>query len=168
MKNSLISYLLGFFVLISCCKAIGNTAVPRDSSACLEIDGKIPNACEGEDATCLVELFTSNTVVSWATLKEGKKTFRFLLKKNTVYTIRISKRGYMSRLICIDTKVSIPLEDLYRFAFETRLLKTSECMHMNKELLDLPVALIYFDPQKDDFVYDKEYTSRAKKELAVK
>ncbi len=167
MKNSIITYLLSFFFLITCFRAISKTPDP-DSTACLEIDGKITNAGEGEDATCLIELLTSNTVINWATLKEGKKTFRFILKKNTVYTIKISKRGYMSRLVCIDTKLTEAPEDLYNFSFETRLMTIEECEKLNKEFLDFPIALIYFDHKKDYFVYDKEYTHRIKKEIVMK
>jgi len=168
MKNSLITYLLSFFFLITCFKAISKVPSHPDTTSCLEINGKILNAGEGEDGTCLIELLSSNTVVNWATLKEGKKTFRFILKKNTVYTIKISKRGYLSRLVCIDTKLAAAEEDLYNFSFETRLLKTADSEKLNKEFLDFPIALIYFDHKKDCFVYDKEYTHRIKKEIVMK
>ncbi|PBQ31125.1 hypothetical protein CNR22_04885 [Sphingobacteriaceae bacterium] len=168
MKNSIITYLLGFFFLISCFKAMSNIKHFSDPDVCLEIDGKISNANDGEDKTCLVELFTANNLVSWATLKDGKKAFKFALKKNTVYTIRISKRGYVSRLVCVNTKTSADPEDLFSFSFETKLLKNEEAEKMNKEFLDLPIALIYFDTKKDCFIYDREYTSKVKKEVALK
>ena len=168
MKNSIITYLLGFFFLITCFKAIGETSKFSDPDVCLEINGKIANAAEGSDETCLVELFTANTLVSWATLKDGKKSFRFALKKNSVYTIRISKRGYISRLVCIDTKTPLDPEDMYSFSFETKLIKTEEAEKLNKEFLDLPIALIYYEIKNDCFIYDKEYTSRIKKEVALK
>jgi hypothetical protein len=168
MKNSIITYLLGFFFLISCFKALSETSADPDTNACLEINGKITNAAEGSEAICLIELFNANTLVSWANLKEGKKTFKFNLKKNAVYTIRISKRGYISRLVGIDTKLAADKEDLYSFSFETKLIKTSELEKLNKEFLDFPIALIYFDPKKDCFVYDKEYTTRLKKEIVMK
>jgi len=101
-------------------------------------------------------------------LKEGKKSFKFLLKKNTVYTIKISKRGYISRLVCVDTKLADVMDDLYSFSFETKLINAEESGKLNKEFLDFPIALIYFDSKKDCFVYDKEYTSRIKKEIAMK
>lgn len=170
MKNSIITYLLSFFFLIPCFRAI--SAAPSnlgiDSLSCLEINGKISNATEGDDGTCLVELLSSNTVVSFATLKDGKKTFRFTLKKNTVYTIKISKRGYLSRLVGIDTKLTEASEDLYSFSFETKLIKTEDSQKLNKEFLDFPIALVYFDPKKECFIYDKEYTTRIKKEIAMK
>lgn len=169
MKNSLITYLFGFFFLITCFKALGGAKSNPDTLTCLEIDGRILNAGEGDDGTCLIELFNANTVIAWATLKEGKKNFRFMLKKNSVYTIKITKRGYVSRIVCIDTKLALAGEDdLYKFSFETRLIKTSDSEKLNKEFLDFPIALIYFDVKKDSFVYDKEYTSRIKKEIAMK
>jgi len=171
MKNSLITYLLSFFFLVSCFRAMSNGSSRTDSMICLEVDGKIINALEGDDATCLIELFNSNTLVSWATLKEGRKSFKFLLKKNSVYTIKISKRGYITRLVGVDTKAAVrdvDEEDLYNFSFETKLLKSEELEKLDKEFLDFPIALIYFDTKKECFVYDKEYTSRIKKEVVMK
>src|ERR1044072_6845931 len=167
MRNSTITYLLGFFFLISCIKAISKP-VYADSSLFLEIDGKVTNATD-DDGTCLIELLTSNTVVDFATLKDGKKSFHFILKKNTVYTIKMSKRGYVSRTVCIDTKAAGNTEEEeYGFSFKTRLIREAESDKFNKELLDFPIALIYFDAKKDCFVYDKEYTSRIKREIVMK
>jgi uncharacterized protein YegP (UPF0339 family) len=165
MRNSTITYLFGFFFLISCFKAMSNGR--SDPNACLEVNGKITNASEGEDGTCTVELICSNTVMASAVLKNGKKKFRFVLHKNTSYTIRISKQGYRSRLVCIDTRLAEADEDLYDFSFETKLLPEAATQNLNKEYLDLPIARVYYDPKKECFVYDKEYTSRIKKEVVM-
>ena len=90
MKNSIITYLLGFFFLITCFKAIGKSPHNKDSASCLEVEGKITNAPAGEDGICKVELINANKVISSVILKEGKKKFKFLLGKNVSYTIRIS------------------------------------------------------------------------------
>lgn len=164
MRNSLITYLLGFFFLIPCFKAM---AGPADTNSCLEIDGRILNADEGIDGACTVELICANTTVASVLLKKGKKKFRFILKKNLDYSIRVSKKGYVSRLINVNTRLAAEYDDIYRFSFETSLIESSGSEKLNKELLDFPIAIIYFDPKKECFNYDREYTSRIKKELAV-
>ncbi|WP_317899955.1 hypothetical protein [Aurantibacillus circumpalustris] len=168
MKNSIITYLLGFFFLITCFKSIANTYDNRDSASCLQVDGKITNANEGEDGFCTIELMSSNRVITSAILKGGKKTFKFLLGRDVTYTIRISKPGYLPRLVCIDTKMDQTEEELYNFSFETKLLSERESTKLNKEYLDFPIALIYYDNKKDCFVYDKSYTSKIKKEIVMK
>jgi hypothetical protein len=167
MKNSTITYLLGFFFLITCTKAL--CARPAtDTNLCLEIDGKILNADEGSDGQCTIELIHSNIVIASTVLKDGKKKFKFILKKNTNYMIRISKEGYISRLVSVDTKLDEGDTDFYSFAFETKLLKEVASQRLNKDLLDFPIALIYFDAKKDCFDYNREYTSKIKKDLAMK
>lgn len=168
MKNSIITFLLGFFFLISCYKAIGAEFRFTNENNCLEIDGKISNATEKGEGYCTIELISENAIVSSVVLTGGKKKFKLLLKKNANYSIRISRKGYISKLISVDTKIDSPEEELYRFSFETSLLKESSATDMNKELLDFPVTLIYFDRKKDCFIYDKEYTTKIKKEVVMK
>jgi hypothetical protein len=164
MKNSLITYLLGFFFLITCFKAIGRPGSTADTNLCLEIDGKILNTSEGK---CIVELICGNNVVETAVLKDGKKKFKFVLKTNRIYSIRLSKEGFITRLISIDTKIVNHEDDIYKFSFETKLIERSGAEKLNKDFLDFPIALIYFDPKKECFDYNREYTSRIKKELAM-
>lgn len=166
MKNSLITYLLGFFFLISCFKANSAVYSSTDSSLCLEIEGIIPNANEGKDGICKVELLCANQVVESLILKDGKKKFKFLLKKNLTYTIRISKKDFINKLVCIDTKMKKGYYELYTFSFETKMLEESSMNKLDRDYLDFPVALIYFDTRKDLFVHDKEYSSKLKKEIA--
>jgi hypothetical protein len=165
MKNSLVTWSLSFFFLVSCYHSMYASPV-TDSSRCVEIDGLIENA-NIKNTECLIELVCSNTVVESVVLKNGKKKFTLHLKKNAFYTIKISKKGYITRLICVDTKISRGYYEKYSFSFETKLPDEAEAEKLNKDYLDFPIALIYFDVRKDCFVFDKEYTSRLKKEIAV-
>lgn len=168
MKNSLITYLLGFFFLITCYKAMGSSWPKNDSSACLEIDGVIVNAASGDQNTCTIELICSNTVIETVVLKEGKKRFKFTLNKNNEYSIRISRKGYITKLVGVDTHMPGDPSELYGFSFETKLLEESGSEKLNKEYPDVPIALIYFDHRKDCFQHNKIYTSKIKKEIALK
>lgn len=167
MKNSVTTFIL-FFLLSYSTGHSSSFRVFVSDKKCLEIDGKITNASESSEKNCVVELICENKIVSTLVLKGGKKKFKFLLDKNAVYSIRISKTGYISKLINIDTKMNMAEVELYNFSFETSLIKKSSAEHLNKDLLDLPVALIYFDRKKDCFVYDKEYSNKIKKEFVMK
>jgi hypothetical protein len=167
MKNSTITYLLGFFLIAGCFKASSHYLPESDTSVCLEIDGIISNANEGAIKTCLVELICANQVVQSTLLKDGKKKIKFLLKKNTIYTIRISKKEHVTKLVCVDTRIKKTNYELYTFSFETQMLPESVIEKADRDYLDFPVALIYYDNRKDCFVHDKAYSSRLKKEIAV-
>lgn len=166
MKNSLVTYLLGFFFLITCCKSIAAVRPGIDTNSCLEIDGLIQNATIDNKNNCTVELLRANTVIETIVL-DGKKKFRFYLNKNTMYSIRISKKGFITRLVAIDTRMLRTSYDLYSFSFETSLPEEASSEKMNKNYIDFPIALVYFDNRKDCFVYDKSYTAKLKKEIAM-
>lgn len=151
--------------MITCTKLFGATTINPDTSACLEIEGKILNAMDG-DGTCLVELIGSESTLQSLVLKDGKKKFAFKLRKNQNYTIRLSKIGYISKSISIDTRINKAYDDLYLFAFDTKMISLVEGDKLNKELIKQPVALIYFDVRQGCFNYNKAYMARMKKELA--
>lgn len=167
MKNSLITYLLGFFFLISCFKSFGINYLTMDTAECLQIEGLILNANENIDQDCIVELYCSANLIKSITLKDGKKKFRFLLKKNFNYTIRISKKTYVTKVLCVDTKMNKDPYGMKVFEFETSLIESYTLPKSKRECLDFPIALIYYDSSKDCFVHDKEYTNRMKKDIAM-
>lgn len=168
MKNSLITYLLGFFFLITCYKAVGSSSSKNDSSACLEIDGMITNVANGNQNNCTVELIRSSAIIETVLLKEGKKWFKFTLNKNSEYSIRISCKGYITKLVSVDTHMPADHYELYGFSFETKLIETSETEKLNRNYLNAPIALIYYDHRKDCFQHNKIYSSKIKKEIASK
>src|SRR5689334_6232740 len=105
--------LLDIFILSLCFITLTKANGPKtftDSPVCLEIAGVVTNADGGIDKSCTVELLCSNEVIETVSLKSGKKDFKFALHKNKYYTIRISKNGFLSRLVGIDTNVSEDLE----------------------------------------------------------
>lgn len=168
MKNSIVTWLLSFFFLVSCFKSITAGTAAKDTSRCIEIDGIVGNASLAKGEECLVELICFNTVEESVVLKNGKKRFKLNLKKNAFYTIKMSKKGHVTRTIIIDTRITGSDYENYSFSFETKLPGESEITNLNKDQLNQPIALVYFDAKKDCFVYDKEYSSRLKKEIVSK
>lgn len=166
MKNSLISFLLSFFFLLSCLKA--NSVPNSDSTTCLEIDGIILNANEGSEKTCTVELLCFNKVVETIQLQNNKKKLKFYLRKDVAYTIRITKKDHITKLICIDTRMKLTDYERYYFSFETRMIPETMIEKEHRDFMDFPVALIYYDARKNEFVHDKEYSKRLNKEIAIK
>jgi len=135
-----------------------------DSLSCLKLEGKILNADETQDE-CIIELIGQNEEIDTLVLKDGKLKFRFVLNKNNYYAIRISKPGYLSKLICVNTEMIHEMNGVYAFEFETRLIKEIALKKLNKDILDFPVAIIYFDYEMECFSYSKEYSSSIKREM---
>jgi len=136
-----------------------------DSLTCLEIEGKILVSDEDRNLNCIVEVIGLDGKVEKLVLKDSRLKFKLTLGKNSYYTIRISRPGYASKLIGVDTEVDIETDVIYGFKFETMLLKEEALVHLNKEAMDMPIAIIQFDGENDGFVYDKKYTESIKHKL---
>lgn len=168
MKNTVLKY---FALICLCCfsqsLSVSAAAPKPDSLLCLQLEGIILNANESVNGDCVIELISlssTDTVI----LKEGKKKFMFALNKDSRYAIRISKKGYVSKLVCINTAMLTKMEGLYRFEFETSLLGDEDAKRLNPEVIDFPVAMIAYDYGHKCFSYDKDYSGRIKKELYKK
>lgn len=150
---------------ISSMQASHGRRLKFDSTSCLLIEGKILNADQGNEEVCVVELILNNTTIDSVLLKEGKEKFKFVLSKDKSYAIRISKRGFVSKLLSIDTRMLNEEEVIFRFEFATKLIKAEFAKKLNQDALDWPVALINFDSKHKCFSYDRRYTTQMKRNL---
>jgi hypothetical protein len=136
-----------------------------DSTSCLQIEGRILNA-EENDGECTVELIDNeNQICDSVLLKEGKTRFAFVLQKNKYYAIRITKKGFINKLITVNTEMLVESDGIHKFNFETKLMHKAALKRINADVVDFPVAIIHFDYENDCFGYNKEYTDSIKKEL---
>ena len=166
MKKSILTISI---LIFACLFSLNANATKKgrskmDSLSCLKIEGKITNADEAE-GECIVELIGLNDEIDTITLKDGKIKFKFMLNKDSYYAIRISKVGYISKLVCVNTEILAQTNGIYVFEFETTLIKEAVVKTLNRDILDFPVAIIHFDYQMEAFSYNKEYSAYIKKEL---
>lgn len=166
MKKSLftLSILFCACLFTFTANASKNGRLKSDSLSCLKIEGKINNANETQEE-CIIELISLNDQIDTITLKEGKIKFKFMLHKDSYYAIRISKAGYISKLVCVNTEILTQIDGIYVFEFETNLIKEEFAIRLNADILDFPIAIIHFDYENDAFSYNKEYSAYIKKEL---
>jgi len=142
-----------------------------DPNLCLEIDGKILFDKKEPENKCKIYLLCENQIIDSLFLNENRRKFKLTLKKDLFYSLQISKRGYRTKIIWVDTK--IPSDeydgtDLYAFKFSTKLMKDEGYPELNKELQNLPIAIISYNHKLEKFGYDKEYTSNIKKQILIK
>lgn len=140
--------------------------VISDSTVCLVISGNVYTSETGTNDRIKVELIYYNTLVDSLDLKQSKK-FKFALKKDAYYAIKISKPGYIPRIISICTKLKneLDMDVLYKFHFDTELLLSEESHALNHEALDFPIAIVNFDDNLNGFYYSEEYTSNIKRAI---
>jgi hypothetical protein len=149
-----VSLLLFFLFTSSLIVARGEhkNLFPRqriDSTICLEIEGKINNS-DQDGSNCKVELLLGDKVVDSVNLTGKRRKFRFQFHRNEHYTIRISKPGFVSKSVCVHTRMENAQEAVYQFYFETTLVYTKP------ETVEMPpVATIYFNAKKNCFYYTR-------------
>ncbi len=134
----------------------------NDSLICLDIKGKITNIGNKYDDTYKAELIYYNNVISKESINVNK-SFKYSLKKDAIYTIRISKQGYITKLISIYTKIPEKHNELYRLDFETELIEDRKSKKLNPEALEFPITIIYYDDTANWFYFNEEYTSNIKR-----
>jgi len=145
-----------------------------NSSFCLEISGQVTikskhhfHAPKTNDSYA-VELLYYNTVVDSINVKDIS-TFKFHLKKNAYYGIRITKKGCLPRLISVCTDMPKSRRDvMFKFHFDTDLIDDSEKGHLNKSALDFPIAVVSFDKEAGWFYFNEEYTAHIKQKIYAK
>ena len=150
-----------FSVLLISFEAYSQKAEP-DSSICLEISGKILNIGSKANDTYKMELIYYNTVVNNEIIN-ASKPFKFSLKKDAIYTIRVSKVGFITKLISIYTNLPPEHDELYKLDFETELIPEHKSKKLNSEALDFPITIIYYDDKANWFYFNEEYTSNIKR-----
>lgn len=168
MRN-LINLTAAAFLLLSLYSAKMQSAnghkLKYDSLSCLQVEGKILNSEEGVDASCTVEIICQNEVVDAVTLREGKTKFKFVLNKNSFYAIRVSKKGFITKLVAVNTEILTETDGIYKFVFETSLVPEAALKYLNEDVVDFPVAIIQFDYEQECFTYNEEYTNTIREEL---
>lgn len=167
MKNKIIqTAILCLTLLISLNSRSANFfKLGYDSLSCLQLEGKVTNVANSDSEECTVELINGNDVEQTIVLKEGKNKFKFVLNKNSYYAIRISKNGFTSKLVSINTAMLVAGLGIHVFKFDVNLLPEIVTNQQNQDVIDFPVALIHFDYDQDSFIYDLEYSAYIKKEL---
>ena len=163
MKKQTVTFfiILLFSLLFLAIKGYSQTNI-HDSLICLEIKGKITNLGSKSDDAYKVELIYYNTVAIAEQLNVNK-SFKYELKKDAIYSIRISKPGYITKLISIYTRIPEKHDELYRLDFETELIEERKSKKLNSEALDFPITIIYYDEKANWFYFNEEYTSNIKR-----
>jgi len=100
----------------------------------------------------------------WKSIK-GQKSFEFKLEYNHQYIFSFEKRGYVSKKIKVDTRVSAELleEGFDPFQFYVNIFKQYE--GVNTVVYNQPVGVIRYDETMDDFGYDTDYTKSIRSQL---
>jgi hypothetical protein len=161
MRISLISCFISFFFF----HAGGLVCAPfppaeKSFLVCLELVGKIRNnALRNDSSFCKVELLCDDAIVDLKVLGGKTTKFKFNLRPNVQFTIRISRPEYDDMIIAVDTHLPSKNKRIHRFYFTTNLQRTKDPGIRHDLRPQSPLALVYFHPKRGYFYY-KKFRSR--------
>lgn len=164
MKTTLLTLAAAFGLCFTTVKADGGPKTPvYDSRSCLHVTGIVNNEEDYKD--CVVELIGPDKAIDTVLLSQGNEKFEFVLKKNSDYLIRISKKGYLNKTVAISTHILMLESEVHFFEFEVSLIKDTEIAKLNKNLVNYPIALVRYNYQSETFEHNPQYSDFIKKEL---
>lgn len=133
----------------------------------LKVEGRVLNA-GANGASCMIELYCDEMRVDSFELNHPKRKFSFNLLKNRNYSIRLKQKGFIDKVVVINTEIPYFQEDAYGFFFETSLLNAKDMAKISKDVLSMPVARIFFDSKRGYFYYDRAYSENIRREMLAR
>ncbi len=132
-----------------------------DTNDWIQVTSRFDESMKRFEGNYTVMLSKDNKVEETQVVKV-KKPFKFILKKNLLYAIKIEKEGYIYKLISISTVIppSIDVGDLFKFGYETNMIAQDLYHNFDDDDMDFPMALVSYDKKCDCFEYDKKYTAK--------
>lgn len=95
---------------------------------------------------------------------DDRGDFTFALPVGKEYEIALTKKGYITKKILINTIVEEGRKKL-KYEFDIVLSRNVSRTYAGAELLDKPIVRVYYNPKKNEFDYDMLYAQKIEKEL---
>jgi hypothetical protein len=155
-RPNLFTLSLFLSLLLGSMPVLAGTGV-RDTADCLEISGSV--WVEGDSTDHIsVELVLDNEVVEQLDVASFQP-FKFYLKRDKHYTVKLSRHGFIGQAVTVDTELpgGMKVKSLYKFHFETELVKAPDKAAFTADALDYPIALVRFNTDKKKFEYSQKY-----------
>jgi hypothetical protein len=164
--SSILTVISSTFLNVGSMKLMAGNPLNETKEACLIVEGKIKHKLGKADDKYKIELISAGEKIDSAFVTHNAK-FSFDLRANKHYAVRISKEGFVSKLVSIYTDVPPNLEDLCFFSFETGMISEEEAKEFDPQMLDFPIAQVSFNKKREAFTHSVEYTKMIKQDLAL-
>jgi hypothetical protein len=114
--------------------------------------------------SAVVTVYYNNAVYKRVlTTRRGKCNFQLPLDR--VYTVELSKPGFVSKRFEVNTKTPPNKRDAYDFYFDMDIFESIE--GLDTKLLEKPLAIVYYNVTNNQFEYDAAYTNRINSDLQL-
>ncbi len=166
MKKNFNIPLIIFILIFASKNAFSQKQLVADTGKCLEFIGTFDGTVKDMEGTYTVKLIKDNKVIEQQTLSVYKQ-FRFVMRRNMLYAVKLEKPEYITKTVSISTKLpaKLEIENLYLFKLETNLISEELSVHFKDDDIDFPVALVNYGKKCDCFEFNKDYTTKLIKSM---
>lgn len=145
--KAIVVLILGFILTFS--TNLKSHLINNDTLLCLMVKGTIIS--DSKDGLYKIELFNNHIKVDSILLHKGHRNFHFYLDRNSFYEIMVSREGYQTKLIRINTSIPSEEELIFQFHFKVKLLTNKIYEWVNQEQHVNPIALVFYDEDLHGF-----------------
>ena len=159
LRVKIFTSLLLLFVVFS---AAVKPSMYFAKTSTLEIKGYVfedDNKIDG----ALVKLYQNNKMVKM--MKTKKSKFQFVLFTGEHYMVEVVKSNSFTERIQFSTIEKTEFEGKYTYEFRVDLTKESEFEGVDVSNLDYPTAIIKYDKEEGEYMYDVAYSLQVKADL---
>lgn len=110
-----------------------------------------------------VEVRTESGKLCIFGLTDSKGRLAFRLPLNAFCTVSFTKKGYVKKIIRIDSNVPFKDKKAYTFTFDIDIFERVDGLDV--KVLDQPISQIHYRALTKSFDYDKEYTAKVNGDL---
>lgn len=123
----------------------------------LESHGQNDDEKKGLDSASYSVLNEKGIIVlSGAADSKGRLSFKLPLGRK--FTMNFTKKGYVQKIIIVDTHVPADARKVYSFAFDVDIFE--QVNGLDVSVLNKPVARVAYKPIDKNFSYDVAYTNK--------
>lgn len=115
-----------------------------------------------DSAQVTVQNERESKVLVGLTDKKGRMAFRLPL--NRIFTVHITKNGFVEKKIIVDTHVAADPEKSFNFTFDVDIFPKVKGLDVS--VLNQPIAKINYRPYTKEFIYDASYTNKVNMQLS--
>ncbi len=133
----------------------------EDNSLCLEFNGSFDGTVLDLTGLYTAQLIQNNKIIKEVTISVNRP-FKFLLKRDASYTVKLVKQGYISKVVSISTVLpkKVEIESMYKFNLQTNLISEELAGRFQDDDVDFPIALVSYGKRCNCFEYNRDYTEK--------
>ena len=137
----------------------------NDTATCLIVSGRA--LIKGNQAGGIIaSLYCDNKEINLQEIYDLHKKFYFKLKPNHSYTVKVFKKGFITRSVSINTTMYSHVSNAHILKFDFKIALIPESEYYASDFADFPTALVEFRSKRNVFDYSRQYTKKVKSELS--